>query len=59
MEPAPEKLKPAPKPANAATVLPVITENYGTYHIVRERLTALQKWVREQFETTNGEKLGR
>lgn len=40
-----------------ADALQPITGNYATYHQVAARLTALQRWVREQFLATNGKPL--
>lgn len=52
-----QQLKAAPEKPSAASVLPVVTGNYSAFHVVAERLTALQAWVRKQFETTNGQPL--
>ena len=41
----------------AAQALPTITGNYGAANKIRERLIGLQKWVREQYQATNGESL--
>lgn len=53
----PAALQPLQGPVDAASALPTITGNYALYHAVAARLGALQRWVREQFETTNGEAL--
>lgn len=47
----------APSGLTAAAALPGITGNYGTCRETADRLTALQAWVRGQFEVTNGEAL--
>lgn len=41
----------------AAFALTRVVGNYGTCRATAEKLIALQSWVREQYETTNGEKL--
>jgi hypothetical protein len=41
----------------AAEALPTITANYGTYHRVKEQLTACQALLANLYEETNGEKL--
>jgi hypothetical protein len=38
--------------------LRTVTGNYSSYHQVADRLSALQAWVRGQYEATNGEALG-
>lgn len=38
----------------AAAALPAITSNYAAAHRNAARLEALQGWVREQYEMTNG-----
>lgn len=46
-------------PAVAASeALRGVVENYGTCHIVRSQLIALQEWLRWQYQTANGEPLG-
>lgn len=47
----------APGTITAAAALPVVTGNYATCGRNAERLEALQRWVRGQYETTNMEPL--
>lgn len=42
----------------AAAALPTITGNYARYREVVDRLTALQAWIRAEYEATNSEPLG-
>lgn len=50
MEPAPdlERLPDSPEPIGLVETLTSVTRNYRAYHLVAERLRALQAWVREQ-----------
>lgn len=50
MEPAPplERLPDSNEPIGLVETLTVVTRNYRAYHLVAERLRALQAWVREQ-----------
>lgn len=50
MEPPPglERLPDSPEPIGLVETLTSVTRNYRAYHLVAERLRALQAWVREQ-----------
>lgn len=55
---APEPLKPLPPQArSAAEALPTVTENYAASHRNARLLEAVQAWIREVYEATNGEAL--
>lgn len=57
MRPA-EELRPVPKDVQTVQqALPTVTENYARALENRRRLDLLQRWVREQYETTNGKPL--
>ena len=49
MQPAPE-LKNLPEKTNLVEVSTTITDNYSTYHQVKEQLRALQEWVKRVRE---------
>lgn len=52
MEPAPdlERLPDSNEPVGLVETLTVVTRNYRAYHLVAERLRALQAWVRGQTD---------
>ena len=49
MQPAPD-LKTLPEKTNLVEVSTTITDNYSTYHQVKEQLRALQEWVKRVRE---------
>ena len=55
-----ERPQPLPKreKISAAEALPTVSANYARHHGCANRSDALQEWVREQYQTTNGEPLG-
>ncbi len=54
----PEGVDVAAPDIEASAAVRGVVENYGTCRGTFEQLSALQGWVRGQFEATNGEKLG-
>lgn len=50
MDPPPnlERLPDSTEPIGLVETLTSVTRNYRAYHLVAERLRALQAWVREQ-----------
>lgn len=42
----------------AAEALATVTANYAAHHRCADRADALQDWVLQQYEVTNGEPLG-
>lgn len=55
--PAADASDAAPGPVTAAAALPTVTDNYAACGRNADRLEGLQNWVREQYETTNGQPL--
>jgi len=52
MEPPPQRLEQIPgdrdQPVPVTTAAKTVAKNYGTYHLIAERLRSLQQWVSEQ-----------
>lgn len=57
MEPPPPRLEQIPgdrdQPVTVTAAAKTVATNYGTYHLIAERLRALQQWVREQAALGN------
>ena len=48
LQEAPPELKEVPENATADQVFGTVIDNYGTYHVVAEKLRSWQQWYNEQ-----------
>jgi len=44
----PQELKEVPENSSFSNMLDIVLDNYGSYYIVSERLTAWQNWYKQQ-----------